>query len=171
MSDARTSSSADMSAESLQGMMMIPYLHFSGEGYLFLDVWRPSSPGAIAGVCIGLAVFAFLERWLAASSAMLETYWRRRAFALTTARDNVVLTEMVANVSGSIDKHYLVRPATRIRGEASNPSSPDLRLPLEREPKFIMESRKRTIPPFIAAHDIPRGILFALQMTVMYCSC
>lgn len=76
---------------------------------------------------------------------------------------------MVENASGSNDKNYLVRPDTRLKGEASNRASPDLRSSLEREPEtFIMQSRKRTIPPFIAAHDIPRGILFALQMTVMY---
>jgi solute carrier family 31 (copper transporter), member 1 len=26
----------------------------------------------------------------------------------------------------------------------------------------------RTIPPFIAAHDVPRGILYSLQMFMMY---
>ncbi|KAF8203287.1 Ctr copper transporter family-domain-containing protein [Pholiota molesta] len=106
MSLANMSSSADMPMESSQVMMMTPYLHFTGGDYLFLGVWRPSSPGAIAGVCIGLAVLAFFDRWLSATRTMLETYWRR--------------------------------------------------------------SKETNYPPFVAAHDIPRGILFALQMAVMY---
>jgi copper transporter 1 len=31
-----------------------------------------------------------------------------------------------------------------------------------------VKSRSRTIPPFIVAHDVPRGILYATQMLVSY---
>lgn len=31
-----------------------------------------------------------------------------------------------------------------------------------------VKSRSRTIPPFIAAYDVPRGILYAVQMLVSY---
>ncbi|KAF9480447.1 hypothetical protein BDN70DRAFT_894135 [Pholiota conissans] len=156
---------SDMSGPSntsgMSASMMVPYLHFTGGDYLFFEVWRPSSSGAIAGVCICLAVLAFFERWLAATRAMFEMYWRRRALAATSARDDIVLTKVVANASGTSDKHSLVRPETRYGGGTSMSPSPGSRT-------LTMESRRRTVAPFIAAHDVPRGILFALQMLIMY---
>ncbi|KJA25952.1 hypothetical protein HYPSUDRAFT_36796 [Hypholoma sublateritium FD-334 SS-4] len=155
--------------------MMIPYLHFTGGDYLFFDVWQPKSPGALAGACVGLIVLALFERWLAATRVMFASYWEQRAAALTAARDQVVVNRKVANTDGLTDKHYLVKPDTyetgrRVSTSSPNPNSPNpnSRSNSRDRRTVAVNARKRTVAPFIAAHDIPRGILFALQMLVMY---
>lgn len=57
---------------------MIPWLHFAGGDNLFFESWRPTSPGAIAGACIGLFILAIIDRWMAAVRRLMEAYWRRR---------------------------------------------------------------------------------------------
>lgn len=52
--------------------------HFSGGDVIWFDGWAPSSPGAIAGVAIGLFLLAIVERWLAAMRTVMEAWWRQR---------------------------------------------------------------------------------------------
>lgn len=59
-----------------EGMTM--YLHFHGGDYLYFSAWQPSSPGAIAGACIGLFMLALFERWFAALRAVFEHHWKHR---------------------------------------------------------------------------------------------
>ena len=59
-------------------VMMMPWLHFTGGDYLFFRSWHPTSAGAIAGACIGLALLAIFDRWIAASRNVLESHWRQR---------------------------------------------------------------------------------------------
>jgi len=58
--------------------MMIPYLHFTGGDALYFHSWTPKSAGAIAGACIGLALIAILERYVAALRGTLDSHWRTR---------------------------------------------------------------------------------------------
>ncbi|KAI0768497.1 Ctr copper transporter [Trametes elegans] len=110
--------------------MMVPYLHFTGGDHLFFKTWHPSSHGAIAGACIGLVIFAILERWVDAMRALAEDHWRRRHVP-----------------------HTVVLP----RHPHDMPSAPPRKI---RSP--------RTIPPFMASHDIPRGVMYAFQALLMY---
>ena len=65
-------------------------------------------------------------------------------------------------------------PQSRNFDENSTPSAPHANeIQLDpREPSLPPRPPRlphlRTIPPFIAEHDIPRGILFALQMFLGY---
>ncbi|KAF8895050.1 Ctr copper transporter family-domain-containing protein [Gymnopilus junonius] len=146
-------------------MMMVPYLHFTGGDALYFKQWQPSSAGAIGGACIGLVFLSIFERWLVTLRRMFDSHWRRRAFTLTAARDYAVVTRAVAPLlsRGSDDKAELVQNEVE-------------EVPLSRPPSgnatqqthVTMKSRLRTVTPFILAHDLPRGILYTLQMLVAY---
>ena len=71
-SDNGSSSSMDMDIQ------MLPYLHFQGGDFLLFKAWVPRSSGAIAGACIGLVVFAILERLVTAWRSRLEDSWATR---------------------------------------------------------------------------------------------
>lgn len=57
---------------------MTPYLHFTGGDYLYFPAWVPTTPGAIAGACVGLFFLALFERWFAALRGVFENHWRHR---------------------------------------------------------------------------------------------
>ncbi len=100
-----------------------------------------------------------------------------RAAALTAARDQVVMKRRTANTDRATDKHYLVKPDAYEAGRRGLTNSPNPNSPNpnsrsnsrdQRTDAPGLSSRTRNVPPFIAAHDVPRGILFALQMLIMY---
>jgi len=68
--------------------MMVPFLHFSGGDYLWLNVWAPSSKGQIAAACIGLFLMAVLERLVAAMRIMFDLHWHTRFFSPTSLHDD-----------------------------------------------------------------------------------
>jgi len=165
--------------------MMVPYLHFTSGDFLYFKEWNPTSAGAIAGACIGLVLLALFERWLAATRSVFNAHWRKRclplascgrfhrvltvfllssrALALTTARDQIVTTRRVSpNSSPEMDKGSLLQDSVEQISRTPSTDSPSARK------ATIMKSRTRTIPPFIFAHDVPRGLLFGLQMLVSY---
>ncbi|KAF9270453.1 hypothetical protein L218DRAFT_969031 [Marasmius fiardii PR-910] len=130
--------------------MMTPWLHFkTSSDTLLFQSWQPKSSGAIAGACIGLVAVCLLERWLSGIRTVLETYWRNRTLTLTR---NEKKNE----------------PASEISSEKC-PSDPVIDAA---EDKSFKPSGKmtlsRTLPPFILTHDIPRGILYALQALLGY---
>ncbi|CAA7264701.1 unnamed protein product [Cyclocybe aegerita] len=145
--------------------MMVPYLHFFGGDNVFFETWRPSSSGALAGACIGLVLLALLERWLAATRSVFDAHWQRRAQAMAAARDGCISSDAQKNPNSERDSatkslvtgDASIREAERERSE----ESPNSNL-------VTVRSRLRTITPFIAAHDIPRGALYALQMLLGY---
>jgi|SRR5882762_1051694 copper transporter 1 len=57
---------------------MIPYLHFTPGDNLWFLGWVPRSAGAMVGTCIGLFLLALVERWIAASRAVMEAHWIKR---------------------------------------------------------------------------------------------
>ena len=57
---------------------MKPYLHFTPGDILWFMGWVPQSTGAMVGACIGLFLFAILDRWIAATRSLMESHWRSR---------------------------------------------------------------------------------------------
>lgn len=65
-------------AMSLASGSMIPYLHFTPGDILWFYGWVPSSKSAMVGTCIGLFLFALVDRWLAAARSVMEVHWSKR---------------------------------------------------------------------------------------------
>ncbi|KAI0794287.1 Ctr copper transporter [Fomes fomentarius] len=131
--------------------MMVPWLHFPGGDNLFFESWTPSSPGAIAGACIGLALLAIAERWVNGTRGVLDVRWKR---ALSSAPFSHP-SEVACHTTSST---LPLSQGTSFDGAKASQSS--VRSDSERVP--------RTLPPFIASHDIVRGALFAFQSLLLY---
>ncbi|OSD06008.1 hypothetical protein PYCCODRAFT_1069010 [Trametes coccinea BRFM310] len=134
--------------------MMIPWLHFTSGDNLLFETWHPSSKGAVAGACIGLVLFAILERWVDAMRALAESHWRRSALAYMIDEK----AESACHTSEPCDEQD--KKVADVEEMKASPS-------LSRRPA-IPARPTRTIPPFIASHDIPRGALYAFQALLMY---
>lgn len=144
------SSSMNTTTSMSMSMSMILWLHFGNADAVLFDSWRPLSHSAIAGACIGLFLFAILERSFAAFRRTQETRWRAR-FArrrcsrardvLTRARRAVVVSSDGCSSTGKLDP--CEAPAGSAHGQ-----------PL--------------VPPFRFSHDIPRGVIQAIQSTFAY---
>ncbi|KAI0034906.1 copper transporter [Vararia minispora EC-137] len=147
----------DMSGSSSatgQTSMMTPYLHFTGGDHLFFKSLTPTSSGAIAGACIVLALLAILERILSAARGTMEAHWKQRVFAMTVAR--------FSSLSASPDECHDTKEAEISDIPSDSPTAP-------LAPVLSSGSRRtRIIAPFIAAHDVPRGALYALQVLLAY---
>ncbi|KZP32306.1 hypothetical protein FIBSPDRAFT_907384 [Athelia psychrophila] len=126
---------------------MVPWLHFDGGDHLLFQSLAPTSKGAIAGACIVLVLLSLFERWVAASRALLESQWKR----------NVCPVHWPSYPD--VDPSNSPRPAEVPSSPAGSSSS------LAASPS---KSTMRTIPPFIASHDIPRGAIHALQALLSY---
>jgi len=120
---------------------MLSYFHTEGGDNLFFKSWTPSSPGAIAGASIGLLFLAMLERFVNGARGRLEGYWASNA--LHRSAEHVV-----QNDSTSTSKL-----------ETSSLSDGS---------RVIVSPRKRTVPPFIIAHDLPRGVVYMFQAAINY---
>ena len=78
---AAASNGMDMSmdgAMSLASGSMVPYLHFMPGDILWFYGWVPTSNGAMAGACIGLFLFALVDRWISAMRSVMEAHWYNR---------------------------------------------------------------------------------------------
>ncbi|PPR01179.1 hypothetical protein CVT24_006055 [Panaeolus cyanescens] len=139
--------------------MMVPYLHVAGGDFLFFEAWAPSSPGALAGATIGLFLLAVLERYLAAVRGSFDLHWRQRARAMTAASERAFSERLNRTTGDSTGKATAPTDIQELsRGDSLDaPKSSRGRL------SFV-----RHIPPFVPSHDIPRGILFGLQMLITY---
>lgn len=74
----------DSTNSSMEDVAMVPFLHFNGGDYLLFKAWKPTSPGAIAGACIGLLILALFERWVSATRSVLDDYWRHKCVMIHT---------------------------------------------------------------------------------------
>ncbi|TCD70041.1 hypothetical protein EIP91_005022 [Steccherinum ochraceum] len=149
-------STADNATASGAEVMMVPWLHFAGGDNLFFKSWQPSSGGAIAGASIALVFLAILERWVAGMLGNLNGYWRHKSLAIIANR----LNEPTVSEARSLTKNDkegddIVEVDTN--SLSSKPVTQD----------FIAR-RPRVIPPFILSHDVPRGMVFALQALLAY---
>ncbi|KAH7921261.1 hypothetical protein BV22DRAFT_744067 [Leucogyrophana mollusca] len=136
--------------------MMVPWLHFNGGDNLFFKAWKPSSSGAIAGASIALFVFAVLDRWISAWRRTKELNWKQRALEI------VLETESAASSSTGkldIDKKSTDPPTVMAVIEEARPAH---------APNARTRTSHRVIPPFIASHDIPRGIFQGVQSFFSY---
>ncbi|KAH9985778.1 Ctr copper transporter [Russula vinacea] len=132
---------------------MLMYLHFKIGDNLWILGWAPSNGGAMAGACIALFMLAIAERWLVAMRGLMEDHWCTRA--------QIALSNKL-NGGASV-----ASTSTSLEGRA-NPSSGD-----SAEPRLGW--LQRHVPPFILAHEIPRGISqvaitsiqFLFMLTVM----
>ncbi|KAL1667694.1 Ctr copper transporter family-domain-containing protein [Schizophyllum commune] len=134
-SDNGSSSTMDMEIQ------MLPYLHFQGGDFLLFKAWVPRSSGAIAGACIGLVVFAILERLVTAWRSRLEDSWA----ALTHHLLNHIASS--SEISTDEDEKGKMPETTTTTTPAPSP---------------------QLIPPFILSHDLSRGAMFALQALMSY---
>ncbi|KAF8812779.1 copper transporter [Phlegmacium glaucopus] len=117
------------------------FLHFTPGDPLWFQGWVPQSGGAMVGACIGLFMLALVDRWLAAIRAMGEVVWRKQAeMAYINAQNAASNSKLQASKS----KVSLPRPTV------------------------ARTITLRTIPPFIPAHDIIRGILHAGQAALTF---
>ncbi|KAF7972699.1 hypothetical protein HWV62_17272 [Athelia sp. TMB] len=138
-----------MSSNTSVETSMIPWLHFTGGDHLLFHSLTPTSKGSIAGACIVLVVLSLLERWIAGSRAVLEARWRKNALAMLSGRGRS--SEQLPENCCDDDAKSDVITEAQAASVASSPAQP-----------------LRTIPPFIAAHDLPRGAIHALQALIGY---
>jgi len=133
---------------------MLMYLHFTIGDNLWFFGWAPGTAGAMAGACIGLFMLAIAERWVVAMRGVIEEHWSMHA--------QIVLSNKLNKTSSMA--------ASTPSEERTNPSSLDAA-----QSRFGWLWHHAQAPPFILAHDIPRGILqiviasinFLLMLTVM----
>ncbi|KAI0067877.1 hypothetical protein BV25DRAFT_1794431 [Artomyces pyxidatus] len=134
---------------------MTPYLHFTRGDNLFFKSWAPSSAGAVVGACIGLFVLALLERLVFAGRGVMEAHWRQRLMAMTR---NLPRDSAEAVYASGVGKDAKVQ-------EFEVDEEPVL----EKDPGQRVNGRRaRMIAPFVASHDITRGVLYALQALLAY---
>jgi solute carrier family 31 (copper transporter), member 1 len=136
---------------SLAPMTMVPYLHITGGDYLFFESWRPYSNGAIAGACIALVVLAIFERFVGGMRSRLEAYWSRKF-----APQSVLIIDCSNFCSRAL---IIVRDGTM---------SDDGSLAKDSSDSEVHVKLQRTSPPFILAHDLPRGIMHMFQVALSY---
>ncbi|TFK37212.1 Ctr copper transporter family-domain-containing protein [Crucibulum laeve] len=133
-------------AMSLTAGHMLPYLHFTPGDTLWFLGWVPTSKGAMGGACVGLFLMGIGERLIAAMRRGMESVWNGRAQREWADRMN--------------------RPSTS--GSAANEEKPPLKsttvpASVARQNSITRTITMRTVSPFIASHDITRGVLHALQ--------
>lgn len=143
--------------------MMTPWLHFAGGDFLYFSGVHPSSHGALAAASIVLFLLALAERWLFAFRGYMEAHWRAR---LDFNQSN-----------GSTPLNYLFSANAILRQHNSEVHESDRSDLLEGKNEggssgvvapSARKMRTRTIAPFIAQQDIPRGLLHALQAFFTY---
>jgi solute carrier family 31 (copper transporter), member 1 len=157
--------------------MMKPWLHFTMGDNLFFMGWVPLSSGAVAGACIGLFMLAIIERWVAAMRCLMQAYWSRKfvhAYILfhsplhpidiySILRTQELLsarfTKLSDESSVSADKK---RHGTNGEEDTDVESLPVNRTPAGHRPHLDRSA------PFIAAHDVARGAMFAAQAALGY---
>ncbi|KAI0640858.1 CTR copper uptake transporter [Trametes meyenii] len=86
------SNGMDMSMDGsmdLAAGQMLTYLHFTPGDIVLFYGWVPSSKGAMVGACIGLFLFALIERWIGACRSVMEAHWRTRAQIVQADRINL----------------------------------------------------------------------------------
>jgi solute carrier family 31 (copper transporter), member 1 len=171
-----------------QGMLMnmgnmIMYLHFKiGDNLWFLG-WVPSTAGAMAGASIGIFMLAMAERWLVAMRGVMEEHWSMRFVPITTFLPSISPPPMFCStarlysaqiaLSNKLNNSSAVATLASSKERANSSSSSSSSDAAQSRSGWLWHHAQA--PPFILAHDIPRGILqiviasinFLLMLTVM----
>jgi copper transporter 1 len=135
-------------------VLMIPFFHLTRGDYLLFKAWRPTSGGALAGACIGVFLFAIFERWVHAISPVLIHHLVQRYRSTFFCCKSSPASYCTFRKSRSYAKPSKDRTPSPQRSSKSSDSI------------SINEKRRlppRMTPPFIAAVDIPRGMIYAFQ--------
>ncbi|TFY72644.1 hypothetical protein EVG20_g375 [Dentipellis fragilis] len=149
--------SGDASTSTGEMVMMTPYLHFTGGDILYFKSLQPTSHGAIAGACLVLVVLAILERMLSAARGIMQDHWRRSTLSLIAGRSSEYVDDTTRSDDGE-KKDANVEEQVLANSPAAS-STPKGR---------ITSRRARIIAPFVASHDITRGVLYSLQALLAY---
>lgn len=153
--------------------MMIPYLHFTGGDNLYFKSLRPTSHGAIAGACIVLALLAIFDRWVAAMRGVAQARWAQRYVIVAQSvrlsihrrsplRVRSVTSRPPMSSQANIGRDWVPTKEGEEQAIGIIPASTE-------ETSLVNGARvSRSSPPFIASHDVPRGIAFACQALLGY---
>jgi len=79
-----------------------------------------------------------------------------------------ILERLVNGLRGQLAAYWALRTLERTVQEDTSSCHKSERPPSSDGSKSIPVGRKRTVPPFILAHDLPRGIVYMLQATIAY---
>ncbi|EAU87464.1 copper transporter [Coprinopsis cinerea okayama7 len=118
---------------------MTPYLHFSVGDHVWFKEWVPKTKGAMFGACLGLFLLAIVERWLAATRAVANLWWRMRTAELLD---------------------YIHDQHATVEEKGKSPESTP--------PTSIRKFRTRFSAPFITLNEVSRGVLYAAQSLLMF---
>ncbi|KAI0338671.1 hypothetical protein BDW22DRAFT_1314894, partial [Trametopsis cervina] len=129
---------------------MLPYLHFTPGDMLWFVGWVPQSAGAMVGTCIGLFLLGIVERWIAACSAVMSAHWAHRAEVLRTNRVNAKGLPTSSSSGKSIPESQSSNSSTSTRAVLRDAVT------------------MRSAPPFIASHDILRGVVYAGRSALQF---
>ncbi|KAI1787102.1 CTR copper uptake transporter [Ganoderma leucocontextum] len=139
-------------AMSLASGSMIPYLHFTPGDILWFYGWVPSSKGAMVGTCIGLFLFALVDRWIAAARSVMEAHWSKPLCLYFFA--------VYPDFADTVYRAQIVQADRFNLGEKSSSTS---------WPGRIRDvATLRTGLPFIPANDISRGIIHSAQALIHF---
>ncbi|KAI0085631.1 Ctr copper transporter [Irpex rosettiformis] len=153
--DDSMSMSGDGGSTGTMMVMMTPWLHFTGGDNFFFKSLHPSSHGTIAAACIVLVLISVFERWVSAIRNVLYVHWQRSALALHSS-----------NKADNVD-HHAHKTSVSVKETESAPDDSSQVGSAERR-SFLRRGHARSLPPFIASNDIPRGLLFAFQALLAY---
>ncbi|KAF7797825.1 hypothetical protein EIP86_009031 [Pleurotus ostreatoroseus] len=135
----------DMSMDGAMALtmgQMLPYLHFTPGDMLWFMGWTPISSGAMVGTCIAFVLLGILERWIAASKAVMHAHWLHRA---QVVRANKVNSR-----------------------ELPVSSLPDYKQTSLTRAVIDNAITFRTAPPFMLWNDLARGVLHAGHAALQY---
>ncbi|KAI0691825.1 CTR copper uptake transporter [Cytidiella melzeri] len=125
---------------------MLTYLHFTPGDMLWFLGWVPRSTGAMIGTCIGLFLLSIVERWTACCSAVMQAHWAKRAQILHSNQLNTKELPLSSSPTFSADSIKATSISAVLRDAVT----------------------LRNGPPFIASHDILRGVIYAGRVALLY---
>ncbi|KAG9223347.1 hypothetical protein CCMSSC00406_0008951 [Pleurotus cornucopiae] len=162
MNSSNTSSSMSMP-------MMTPWLHLGGGDAVLFQQWKPVSPAAIAGVCVGLLLFAVLDRLLAALRRLMEGHWQKRLVLVVIPISmalNILETFSRLALTGERDESVATPLLDSFKSLGRKDEGIDLPRPLAKQ--TTMTSASRLIMTMISPTELYRGLLYGLQALTTY---
>jgi len=165
------SNGMDMSmdgAMDLASGTMKPYLHFTLGDILWFQGWSPQNAGAMVGACIGLFLLAIVERWIGACRSLMEAHWRKKSQMIMTNKLNAQRPSLGSRAQSSVSTSSNDKEKARASVEEE---VEEFETGTARRPSDTTKGARiliRTVPPFIASHDIPRGVIYAGQVALEF---
>lgn len=100
------------------------------------------------------------------SISLFKAHHLPRALDLTTSHDLSVASQRISPSSKTdlTETNELMRDGIQEVNVQQSKAPASSNSPQAR----TVKPRRRTIPPFVVSHDVPRGILYAVQMLISY---